>query len=267
MGVPLDGISPETIRAAGMVSEQYGITVYPVLASTNLTVRELAEDGAPNGTVVLADEQTAGRGRLGRSFYSPKGSSIYLSLLLRPHFPATQASSITTFAAVAVARAIERVTPLHASVKWVNDVWIGNRKVAGILAESALTPLGDRVSYVVLGIGINVNQDAFPEELSDIATSLCLGAGERIDRSRLAAALLSELEPLLSGEAPTGHMDEYRERNLVLGRTLTVSTGDRSYGATGKSIDEDGNLIVTLPDGSEARISAGEVSIRFPKER
>ena len=263
MALPLDGFSPEAIRRAGRVSEAYRIEVHPVLASTNLTARALAESGAPSGTVVFADEQTAGRGRLGRTFYSPRGESIYLSLLLRPRFPVDRASSVTTYAAVAVARAIGRVTSLRPALKWVNDVWIGDGKVCGILAESALTTAGDRFRYVVLGIGINVNQAAFPEDLRGIATSLRLEAGEEVDRSRLAAALLSELEPLLSGDAPTGHMDEYRRRNLVLGRTLTVLAGDRSETATGKAIEDDGTLVVTRADGSEARISAGEVSIRF----
>lgn len=255
--------SESSIRLAGKFSEQYHIKVYPSLESTNLKARALAEVGAPNGTVVFADAQTAGRGRLGRTFYSPAGSNIYMTLLLRPHFLPEQASSVTTFAAVAVARAIERVTGLCASLKWVNDVWIGSRKVCGILAESALSPADSRLSYVALGIGINVNSLEFPAELSEIATSLALECGEAVDRSRLAAVLLSELQPLLSGDAPTEHMDEYRARNLVLGREITVMTGDRSYTAAGKRIEDNGNLIVIRPDGCEESICAGEVSIRL----
>ncbi|MBR2907115.1 MAG: biotin--[Clostridia bacterium] len=255
--------SESSIRSAGESLEQYHIEVYPTLESTNLTARALAEAGAPSGTVVFADAQTRGRGRLGRSFYSPAGSSIYMTLLLRPRFLPEEASSVTTFAAVAVARAIERVTGLHASLKWVNDVWIGNRKVCGILAESALSPAGTGLSYVLLGIGINVNRDGFPEELSGIATSLLLECGRTVDRSRLAAVLLSELSPLLSGDAPRGYMDEYRARNLVLGREITVVTGDRSYVAVGKRIEENGNLTVICSDGCEKSICAGEVSIRL----
>ena len=256
-------LSERAIRAAGDFSKEYRVKVYPILESTNLTVRALAEEDAPNGTVVFADAQTAGRGRLGRSFYSPAGSSIYMTLLLRPHFLPEEAASVTTFAAVAVARAIERVTGLHASVKWVNDVWIGKRKVCGILAESALSDAGKQISFVALGIGINVNQLEFPSELSDIATSLRLECGKAVDRFKLAAALLSELQPLLSGDAPKEHMDEYRARNLVLGREITVMTGDRTYTAVGKRIEDNGNLTVLRPDGKEETVFAGEVSIRL----
>lgn len=256
-------LTEASIREAGELSEEYRIEVYSTLESTNLTARVLAEAGAPNGTVVFADAQTAGRGRLGRSFYSPAGSSIYMTLLLRPHFSPEEAASVTTFAAVAVAHAIERVTGLHASVKWVNDVWIGKRKVCGILAESALSDAGKQISFVALGIGINVNQPEFPPELSEIATSLLLECGDAIDRFKLAAALLSELQPLLSGDAPKEHMDEYRERNLVLGREITVVTGGRAYTAVGKRIEDNGNLTVAFPDGKEEIICAGEVSIRL----
>lgn len=259
-----DVFTADSIRLAGSVPSDYRIEVHPVLASTNATVKSLAAEGAPNGTVIFADRQTAGRGRLGRSFFSPGGSSIYMTLLLRPLFSSERAVSVTTFAAVAVARAIERVTELTASVKWVNDVWIGDRKVCGILAESALDPSGKELCYIALGIGINVNQTEFPEELCGIATSLSLECGRKIDRSRLAAALLCELYPLLSGDMPSGHLEEYRKRNLVLGRRITVITGDRCFTAVAKTIEDNGNLTVVCDDGSLECVCAGEVSLRIP---
>lgn len=255
--------SAESIREVCPLSDAYRIEVYPVLESTNRTMRERARLDAPNGTVIFADSQTAGRGRLGRSFFSPKGSGIYMTLLLRPRFSPELSWSVTTFAAVATARAIEAASGLRASVKWVNDVFVGEKKVSGILAESALDPSGKGLSYIALGIGINVNETAFPRELREIATSLALECGKALDRSRVAAYLLRELEPLLSGDAPSGYLDEYRQRNLVTGRRVTVISSDRSYTAVGKCIDDTGNLVVVCEDGSEQSICAGEVSLRL----
>ena len=241
----------------------YTVEVYPVLSSTNETARLLGASGAPSGRVILAERQTAGRGRLGRSFYSPDGSGIYMSVLLRPRFPVEYASRITTFAAVAAARAVERVAGIDVSLKWVNDLFVGKRKLCGILAESALDADGGGLSYVVLGIGINVLHTALPEELSEIATSIEDACGRRIDRNELVGALLTELLPLLSGEIPDGYMDEYRARNLVLSREVTVVSGGECFSAFVKEIKDDGSLVVTLPDGSEKRIVAGDVSVRI----
>ena len=241
----------------------YTVEVYPVLPSTNETARLQGASGAPAGRVILAERQTAGRGRLGRSFYSPSGSGVYMSVLLRPHLSPACASQITTFAAVAAARAVERVSGIDVSLKWVNDLFVKGRKLCGILAEAALDADGKGISYVVLGIGINVLRTAFPEELSEIATSIEDECGRQIDRNELVGALLTELLPLLSGEIPDGYMDEYRARNLVLGRELTVISGGEAFSAFGKAIEDDGSLVVTLPDGSEKRIVAGDVSVRI----
>ena len=186
-----------------------------------------------------------------------------MTLLLRPRFSPDRAASVTTYAAVAAARAVERITGLSVAVKWVNDLFVNGKKLCGILAEAALDTEGKRLSYVALGIGINVTETAFPEELVPIATSIEGACGRRIDRNLLVAELLSELSPLLSGELPTGYMDEYRERNLVLGREVTVVSGDVRFHAFAKYIEDDGNLIVSLEDGSERRIVAGDVSLRL----
>lgn len=255
-------LSADRIAAFG-TDARYRISVFPVLSSTNAFVKDLAASGAPTGTVVLAERQTAGRGRLGRSFYSPMGSGIYLTVLLRPRFAPRDASSVTTFAAVAVARAMERVCDVRAEIKWVNDVWINGRKVCGILAEATLASSGAAIDSIALGIGINVTESAFPEELLRIATSLERESGVRVDRNHLTALLLEELSPLLDGNAPSAHMDEYRRRSFVLGREITVVSGDRSFPATASRIEEDGNLIVLCADGREERIVAGEVSLRL----
>ena len=240
----------------------YHITIESVLPSTNRTVRALAEAGAPTGTVVFAEQQTAGRGRMGRSFFSPPYSGIYMTLLLRPQFSPMLSSQITTFAAVATARAIAHVTGLEPSIKWVNDIWIGEKKVCGILAESALDTAGTTFSYVALGIGINVTESAFPPEIRDIATALSSECGYEIDRTKLASELLKELSPLLSGKLPPPHMEEYRRRSLILGRSITVISGENRYSAVAKRIEDDGNLTVVTADGREIRVIAGEVSLK-----
>lgn len=260
MNKPLSAREIETL--CGDV--RYYVTVFPVLSSTNAFVKDLAASGAPAGTVVFAERQTAGRGRLGRAFFSPEGSGIYMTVLLRPRFAPQAASSVTTFAAVAIARAIERVCGVNASVKWVNDVWIGARKVCGILAEAVLSPSGDAIDSVVLGIGINVLESAFPPELAEIATSLERESGAPVDRNRLSGELLRELSPLLDADAPMHHMDEYRRRNLVLGKEIRVISGERSFTAMAMRIGDDGALTVRLPDGREERIAAGDVSLRLP---
>ena len=239
------------------------IFVYPTLNSTNETARALAEEGAEAGTVILAEGQTAGRGRMGRQFFSPVGSGIYMTLLLRPTIAPERALSITTFAAVATARAIERVAGISVSVKWVNDLWIGKKKVCGILAEAALDPSGTRFRYVALGIGINVKKSAFPDELQTIATSIEGECDRTIDRNRLVACILEELAPLFGDDLPENYMDEYRARNLILGKRITVISGTRSFTATATRIEDDGNLIVTHENGREECIAAGEVSLRL----
>ncbi|MBO5270351.1 MAG: biotin--[acetyl-CoA-carboxylase] ligase [Clostridia bacterium] len=261
MTVPLSASEIATLCA----DKRYHVAVYPVLPSTNATVRALACDGAPTGTVIFAEQQTAGRGRMGRAFFSPPGSGIYMTVLLRPQLSPADASMITTFAAVATARAIERATGIAVSIKWVNDLWIGERKVCGILAESALDETGRRFSYVALGIGINVKETAFPPELCEIATSLEHECGASVDRVRLAGYLLEALSPLLDGEIPASHMDEYRRRSLILGREITVISGENRFPAVARRIEDDGNLIVQTADGREVRVVAGEVSLKVAR--
>lgn len=261
-----EALSEERIRALESLPSQCRVAIYPTLASTNETVRSLAAEGEPAGLAVFAERQTAGRGRMGRSFFSPAGSGIYMTLLLRPQIPPQRLYEITTFAAVATAKAMERSVGISANIKWVNDLWIGQKKVCGILAEAALQPDGKRLRYVALGIGINVKETAFPTELSQIATSLEAECGRRLDRNSIAAALLAELTPLLSDSLPGGFLDEYRRRNFILGHNVTVVAGDRTFEAVADRIEDDGNLIVILPGGREERICAGDVSLRpiFP---
>ncbi len=223
--------------------------------STNLKVKEMAEHGAAEGVTIIVDRQTGGRGRLGRSFHSPEGG-LYLSTLLRS--TDSDPGRITCRAAVAAARAIESLCGAHIDIKWVNDLYLNGRKVAGILAEGVLASDGT-LTAVVLGIGINVGEMAFPDELQPIATSLG-NEGFSLTREDLAAAFLNELTAALVD--PTA-MEEYRRRNLALGRQITVVQGNQTYTATARSVTDDGYLTVFTADGTIQTLSSGEISIKL----
>lgn len=230
-----------------------------VLGSTQDLARELARAGAPEGTVVLAGRQTAGRGRLGRSFVSPRGG-LYLTVVLRPALEHIRPLPIV--AALAVARGLEQVAGLRTALKWPNDVLVGGRKVCGILLESELT--GQTVDYVLVGIGVNVNADmsAYPEIVAT-ATSAAVEAGRGVSREALAAAALNELEELyLAVQAGQRVQDEWRARLETLGRQVQVTCGQTVEEGVAEDVDSDGSLILRRPDGSRVTIVAGDVTLR-----
>lgn len=232
-------------------------------SSTNVLLRQQAEAGAPAGTVLLAGAQTAGRGRLGRQFYSPQGSGIYLSLLLRPdQLPLAQAVRITTTAAVAVCRAIEQTGGGPAQIKWVNDVFVAGRKVCGILTESALDPAAGCLKYAVLGIGLNVcpPPGGFPPELAGIAGAVFDAPAPGL-RCRLAAAVLEQVWACCSGGDDT--LEEYRRRSLVPGHAVNVLSPVGQRRALALGIDDDCRLLVQYADGSREALSSGEISVRL----
>ena len=233
-----------------------GLILGDCVDSTNAKVKEMALRGAAEGVTMIAETQTGGRGRLGRTFASPDGG-LYLSTLLRP-VGAVDPGIITCRAAVAAARAIESLCDLSVEIKWVNDLYLHGRKVAGILAEGVLSPDGT-LSAVVLGIGINVC-GALPPELDGIATTLA-AHGAALCREDLAVAFLNEWERACAADHQD-IMEEYRRRNLVLGRAVTVVQGSETYPATALVITDNGHLRVSAPDG-ERVLSSGEVSLRL----
>jgi len=229
------------------------------LVSTQDLARELARAGTPEGTVVLAGRQTAGRGRLGRSFVSPRGG-LYFTVVLRPALEHLRPLPIV--AGLAVARGLEQVAGLRTTLKWPNDVLVGGRKVCGILVESELS--GEAVNYVLLGIGINVNADmsAYPE-IAAIATSAAAEAGRQVSREALAAAVLNELEELyLAAQAGQRVQDEWRARLETLGRQVRVTWGEAVEEGLAEDVDGDGSLILRRPDGNRVTIAAGDVTLR-----
>ena len=243
---------------AELDSRIYTVTVLEEIESTNTALKELAQQGARKGTTLIAERQTGGRGRLGRQFHSPEGG-LYLSTLIAVH-PWDDPGRITCCAAVAVVRALGRLCGLQADIKWVNDVYLNGRKLAGILAEGVFTPNGHLTS-VVLGIGINVGAIAFPEDLASIATSLA-NEGYSVTREEVAAAVLIQLYHVLADDAKRA-MEEYRHRNLVLGRSVTVTRGSETYPATVESITDEGHLVVRTTDNEIRTLSSGEVSVKL----
>lgn len=226
------------------------ISVFDSLPSTNTYLAALARGGEKEGRVILAEAQSAGRGRLGRSFFSPSGSGIYMSILFRPRH--LDAGRLTTLAAVVVADAIERVCGIKAGIKWVNDLVFDGKKLCGILAEGVGT------EFAVLGIGINVKQSALPSELVGVATSLEEILGVAPSRNRLIAQILwGFAQADIEGAA---HMDEYRRRSITLGKTVRIlSTGETVFVL---AIEDDGALSVRDGTGGLRHISSGEVSVR-----
>lgn len=237
---------------------------FPTLDSTNNHAKTLARAGAPQGTVVLADAQEAGRGRLGRSFHSPAGEGIYFSLILRPDCPADQLMHLTCAVATAAAQAIVQATGIQPRIKWTNDLVLGKAKVGGILTELSLVPGTDRVDWAIVGIGINCNQSTFPPEIAPIATSLALHRDAPVDRSRIVSALIRQLHTMSATLLPEKSlwMDRYRALCMTLGQEISLVRGDSVTHALALSIDDNGALVVRHRDGRQEAVTSGEVSVR-----
>lgn len=228
--------------------------------STNLALRRLAAEGAAEGTVLWAARQSAGRGRLGRSFASPEGG-LYLSLLLRPEEQAERDLLLTPAAAVAAAAAVEGVCSLHCGIKWPNDLIAGGKKLCGILTESFFAR-GER--FLALGIGVNVNTEAFPTEIADLAVSVRQLTGRVTALDALAEALAGELDGTLAAvrRGDPKVLAAYRERCLSVGRDVLLLRGGESRPARALAVNDDFSLEVRLPDGSREAVRFGEVSLR-----
>ena len=235
------------------------------IESTNTTARELARQGAPHGTVLIADHQTGGRGRRGRSFHSPAGSGIYMSVILRPRCAPQQIMHLTCASAVAMCDAVEAATGLRSGIKWTNDLVCGKRKIAGVLTELGFDNRGN-VDFAVVGIGINCCQQEadFPEDIRRIAGSLASVTGQKIDRALVAAAMMDALfrmdAKLLTGKAHT--LNRYRQDCITLGQEISLVRGEEVRHGTALDIDEDGALIVRFSDGQISAVNSGEVSVR-----
>ena len=261
------------IKTAGV----FDVETRKIITSTNTVLRELATKGAKEGRVLAAEGQTSGKGRLGRQFHSPEGHGAYFSLLLRPGDmlqrtggKAGDESLMTTAAAVAAARAIEEVFDVRVGIKWVNDLFLGERKICGILTEAIMDMENGSVESAILGIGINITMpdEGYPAAIGSIAAPIA-GRSHGIDdrRCRLIASTLDNFWVFYENLAKREFLDEYRSRSIVLGRDIYVVRGDEYKPARALGIDDECKLVVQYENGETAAIGTGEVSVRTTDKR
>jgi len=259
-----DPLTIKGVRSAlGVEFADNPLQVLQTVDSTNTLLRKYAEQGGESGAVAAAVTQTAGRGRMGRSFFSPSDTGVYLSVLLRPSGPAVNAVRLTAMAAVAVCRAIESVTGREASIKWVNDVFVDGKKVCGILTEASVDPASGTLRYAVVGLGVNVYEPerGFPGLPQ---AGYLLNKQEKGIRNRLAAGIAAGVLRGARELSDRGFLQEYRRRSLVLGRTVTVVSGDGTEReAKAMDVDDECRLLVRYEDGRTALLSSGEIRVRI----
>jgi BirA family biotin operon repressor/biotin-[acetyl-CoA-carboxylase] ligase len=255
-------ISKESILK-GLKTQVIGkkVFVFESIDSTNACAKTLAETGTPEGTVVVADYQTTGRGRLGRSWLSAPGTNLLFSIVLRPTVKKESAALLTFYSAVSIARALERVSGKTFECKWPNDVLLNGKKCCGILLENSF--LQDRFDFSVIGIGVNVNQPTFPDDLGNRATSLLVETGHKLDRVKLLQEMLREADGLLpsvhKGDVPT-IMDEWNSRCSMFGKPVTITHGEDRITGTALRLDAEGGLVIETAAGPST-FYAGDVTI------
>lgn len=256
--------SAEIEKRLTSLKGKLNIVVKKTVTSTNAILKEKAAMGADEGTVLIALEQTAGRGRFTRKFFSPLGSGIYMSILLRPTISAEDAALITTAAAVAVAEAAEKLSGRKTGIKWVNDVLIDGKKICGILTEASLNIESGVLDYAVLGIGLNAYepQGGFPPEIKNIAGAIFNEPKSGL-RSSLVAKVLENFFKHYKDISNRKYLESYRKRCIALGKQINVISNEGTRTAYALSIDENCRLRVRYSDGKEALLSSGEISIKL----
>ncbi len=235
---------------------QCDVEVFDIIDSTNLEAKRRALAGFDSPMLLVAEEQTAGKGRMGRQFYSPKSTGLYMSYLYQPTTAFSDSVTVTAAAAVAVTRAINKLTDLKPLIKWVNDIYIDGKKVCGILTEAVT---GSKTAIIV-GIGINIMTEHFPDEIASTADSL----KRKIDRNRLAAEIVKQLQILIAELPDRTFIEEYRQKSCVLGREITFIKNGIAQNGTACDIDRDGGLIVKTIDGT-VTLNTGEISLRLKR--
>ena len=261
-----DILSPQGIRR--FLKPEYrdlDLTVLPTASSTNALVREKANQGRPEGCIIIACEQTDGRGRYGRQFFSPVDSGVYLSLLLRPTaYSPQQATCLTAAAAAAMCQAIEAVTGQQPGIKWVNDIFLHGKKVCGILTEAAVGLETGTLNYMVLGAGLNLYPPAegFPEEIQSIAGSVLERSCPEA-KNRLVGEFLNRFWDFYSHPECRAYLEDYRARSLAIGRNVTVLSAGRAVSAYAYGIDDDFRLLVRYENGDTEALSYGEIRIQL----
>lgn len=259
-----DIVSAESIRPFLQgKAKDFQLQVYQSVTSTNTLAKELASQGAPEGTVIIAREQTMGRGRMGRTFYSPNSSGIYFSILLRPKLNMEYSLLITTSAAVAVAKAIEEVSGKPAYIKWVNDIFVEDKKVCGILTEASLDFENGSLEYAIVGIGINIITKDFPDDIKQSAGSIFTAQPKDTPvSSLLLAEVLNNISRCMDSITDKSYLEDYKSRSFLIGKEIIVLKGSETKNAKAMGIDDSARLIVEYEDHSIEALTSGEVSVR-----
>lgn len=261
-----DVLSEEGIRLElDKKYQDFSIEVHKVLDSTNEEIKRRVLDGAAHGLTILAEQQTKGKGRLGRNFYSPAGTGIYMSILIKPELEGSDAVLITTATSVAVCRGIRKVLGLEPQIKWVNDIYLRDKKICGILTEAISDFEMGKIDSIIVGIGINYSTDDFPEDLKERAGSL--GIENHVPRNELVAAVLNEFWEIYNDITGRKFMEEYRRRSNVIGKEVRFLEKDVWREARALDIDEDGGLLVEYTGSEGERVKrtlhTGEITLRI----
>ena len=240
------------------------IFFFDSLVSTNTLAMELASNGCEEGTVIISDEQTGGKGRLGRSWVSPPQKNLYLSMVLRPHIPPRDAAILTLMSAVACTHAVKNVSGIPVSIKWPNDMIVSNKKLGGILTEVKTDR--DSINHAIIGVGININPDIseLDENIRTIATSVMIETGTRHSRTLFAVEILKEINKwykTLIGKGKKPILAEWLRLSSTIGRTVQVHEAKNKFTGIAEGIDNEGMLILNLGNGSHKKICTGDVTI------
>lgn len=235
--------------------------IFKSIDSTNNFAKSLAQLGAVNGHTIIAEQQTTGKGRQGKKYYSPNNQGVYFSVIVRPQLSVEYALMITSCAAVAVAEAIEKVSGLNCGIKWVNDIYANGKKLCGILTEAAIGVEQGGLEYAVIGIGINVSNTNFPKELEDIATSIRMETGKNVNRSQLIAEVLNCLERRFDDICTKEFIEDYRRRSVIIGKRINVTRNDTTEAVECVGIDSLGKLVVRRDSGEEIALSSATITM------
>lgn len=261
----IDIISPAGITGflSSKIRGKVKVEVVEKTESTNTLLRSRADLGESEGLVIIAGEQTAGRGRMGRTFFSPGDTGVYLSLLLKPEIKPEDAVQITTAAAVSVCKALEKLGVKDPKIKWVNDIFLCNKKVCGILTESSFNTKSGKLDYAILGVGVNMYEPkcGFPKDIENIAGSVFSEESENT-RNKFVAHFLDSFFCFYEQLSEKKHIKEYVEKSFVVGKDITVISGEKSFVATAIDIDENCNLVIKNGNGETSKINSGEISVK-----
>ncbi|MGP6147149.1 biotin--[acetyl-CoA-carboxylase] ligase [Jeotgalibaca sp. A122] len=261
---PSDSLNTAAIKP--LLDRKLIVETYQTIDSTNAEAKRRLNDNPHEDILILAESQEKGRGRLGRTFYSPSRNGIYMSLTLHDLNPQNDATLVTTAAAVAVCQAIEELTDLKPRIKWVNDIFIDGKKICGILTEGTLSLETQTIQSIILGIGLNVLEDEnLPAELQQIVGSL-FKKESPVSRNHLAASIINHFFRIYETMGTREYLDEYRERCFVLGRNVSFVKNNETYSGLAIGIDDTGALEIQLTDNTITKISYGEISINWRNE-